>query len=181
MNMKKNIIRWYHTKDVVSRTLIVKFLKSIKIDIPTFNGRHVPQLFLDWTQQLDKYFTWYDLTELRKVKFAAMKLTGQANQYWTNLVKKWVLCGQEPYMKDELRGKYVLPNYYKYLLDIWRKISQGNKFAKEYVNKLDEFLNRYNIVGKQSDVQVFSQFCVGLRIDLEHELCKCGVTDLKVA
>jgi len=46
MNMKKNIIRWYHTKDVVSRTLIVKFLKSIKIDIPTFNGRHDPQLFL---------------------------------------------------------------------------------------------------------------------------------------
>jgi len=58
-----------------------QYLKSIEIDVQTFDGRHDPQLFLDWTQQLDKYFTWYDLTEPRKVKFAAMKLTGQPSQY----------------------------------------------------------------------------------------------------
>jgi len=62
-----------------------QYLKNIKIDVPTFDGRHDPKLFLDWTLQLDKYFTWYNLTELRKIKFTAMKLTGQANQYWTNL------------------------------------------------------------------------------------------------
>ena len=26
-----------------------QFLKSIKIDVPTFDGRHDPQVFLDWT------------------------------------------------------------------------------------------------------------------------------------
>ena len=30
---------------------------NIKIDVPTFDGRHDSQLFLDWTLQLDKYFT----------------------------------------------------------------------------------------------------------------------------
>ena len=75
-------------------------------------------------------------------------------------------------MKDELKGKYVLCHFYKHFLERWRKISQGNKSAKEYVNKFDEFLNSYNILGKQSDIQVFSQFCAGLRKDLEHELCK---------
>jgi len=30
-----------------------QFLKSIKINVPTFDGRHDPQLFIDWTQ-LDK-------------------------------------------------------------------------------------------------------------------------------
>jgi len=50
----------------------------------------------------------------------------------------------------------VPPHYYEHLLDKWRKISQGNKSVKEYVNEFDEFLNRYNILGKQSDVQVFS-------------------------
>jgi len=49
------------------------------------------------------------------------------------------------------------------------------------VTKFNEFLTRYNILGSQSDVQVFSHFCVGLRIDLEYELCKHGVTDLKRA
>ena len=80
-------------------------------------------------------------------------------------------------MKDELKGKYVPSHYYKHLLDRWRKIFQGNKSAKEYVNEFDEFLNHYNIIGKQSDIQVFSHFCARLRINLEHELYKCGVTE----
>ena len=83
------------------------------------------------------------------------------------------------YMKDELKGKYVLPYYYKHLLDRWRIISQGNKSAKEYVNEFDEFLNHYNILDRQSDVQFFSQFYIRLRIDLEHGLCKREVIDLK--
>ena len=62
------------------------------------------------------------------------------------MVKKRVLCGEEPidtwsYMKDELKGKYMLPHYYKYLPDRWCKIFLGNKSAKEYVNEFDEFLD----------------------------------------
>jgi len=57
-----------------------QYLKSIKIDVPNFNGHHDPQLCIDWTLQLDRYFTWYELTELRKVKYDAMKLSGQAGQ-----------------------------------------------------------------------------------------------------
>ena len=56
-----------------------QYLKNIKIDVPTFDERYDPQFFLDLTLQLDKYFTWYNLTELRKIKFAAMKLSGQAS------------------------------------------------------------------------------------------------------
>jgi len=67
-------------------------------------------------------------------------------------VKKRVLCGQEPidtwsYMKDELKGKYVPRHYYKHF-DRWRRITQDNKSAKEYVSEFDEFLNFYNILGR---------------------------------
>ena len=48
-------------------------------------------------------------------------------------------------------------------------------------NKFDEFLNCYNILGKQSDVQLFFQFCAGLRIDVKLELCKREITELKEA
>jgi len=58
-----------------------QYLKSIKIDVPTFDERHDSQFFLDWTLQLDRYFTWYKLTELKKVKFAIINLSGQASQY----------------------------------------------------------------------------------------------------
>jgi len=98
------------------------YLKSIRIDVDTFDGHHGPQLFLDWTQQLDKYFTWYDLSGPRKVKFVTMKLTDQASQYWTNLVNIRATHDQEPIntwliMKDELRGKYVIPSFSARLLD----------------------------------------------------------------
>ena len=58
-----------------------QFLKNIKIDGATFDRRHDPQFFLNWTHQLDKYFTWYNLTKPEKIKFTFMKLTGQASQY----------------------------------------------------------------------------------------------------
>ena len=57
-----------------------------------------------------------------KVKFAAMKLTGQASQHWTNLKIMSAICGQEPIntwhrMKDELRKKYVPPSFSACLMD----------------------------------------------------------------
>ena len=32
-----------------------QYLKSVKLDVPTFDGCHDPQFFLDWLQQLDRY------------------------------------------------------------------------------------------------------------------------------
>ena len=94
------------------------------MDVPTFDGRLDSQHFLDWIQQLDKYFTWYNFTQLRKVKFAAMKLSDQASQYWTNLEIIRAACDKKPIntwyrMKDELRGKYVPPSFSAYLMDEW--------------------------------------------------------------
>ena len=89
-----------------------KYLKSIKLDILTFDGHLDLQLFLEWLQYKDKYFTWYPLFEARKVKFIAMELTCQASQYWTNVESMRVSRHQDPIetwsaMKDKLRAKYV--------------------------------------------------------------------------
>jgi len=58
-------------------------------------------------------------------------------------------------MRDEIKGKYVPPYYYKHVLNRWHRISQGNKSAKKYVNEFEEFLNRYNSLGRHCDIQVF--------------------------
>jgi len=91
-----------------------QYLKSIKIDVPNFEGRHDPQLFIDWTLQLDRYFIWYELTESRKIKYTAMKLSGQASQYWINLENGRASRGRPPIdtwdrMKEELETNYVPP------------------------------------------------------------------------
>ena len=118
-----------------------QFLKSIKLDVPTFHGRLDPQLFLDWLQSIDKYFTWY----------VALKLTSQASQYRTNVENMWATRLQRPIdtwelMKEEPKGKYVPPSFYVHLLDKRHQFTQDNKSAKEYVAKFDEFLIRCSIL-----------------------------------
>ena len=84
-------------------------------------------------------------------------------------------------MKDELEGKCVPPYYYNHFLDKLRRITQGNKSSKIYVTEFFEFLTRYNILDIESDVQVFSQFRVGLKIDIENKLWNREITELKKA
>jgi len=60
------------------RDLDDQYLKSIKLNVLTFYSRLDPQFFLEWLWYMDKYFTWYPVTEARKVKFTVMKLIDQA-------------------------------------------------------------------------------------------------------
>jgi len=42
-------------------------------------------------------------------------------------------------MKNELKGKYVSPSFSDRLMDKLHQYTQGNKSAKKYVTKFDEF------------------------------------------
>ena len=43
-------------------------------------------------------------------------------------------------MKDKLREKYVPVSFSAWFMDEWLHYTQGNKSAKKYVAKFDEFL-----------------------------------------
>lgn len=92
-----------------------------------------------------------------------MKLTSQASQIWTNLVRLREQCRQRPIdtcpsLKDELKGKYIPPSYEAHLLDQWHRFTQGNKSAKEYIDEFDKFLIRYGTLGEERVGQVMSRF-----------------------
>jgi len=54
-----------------------RYLKNIKLDVSNFDGRLDPQYYLDWVMSLEKYFKWYEMSQERRIRFAAMKLVGQ--------------------------------------------------------------------------------------------------------
>ena len=58
-------------------------------------------------------------------------------------------------MKDKLKDKYVPASYYDHLLDNWHWFIQDTKSAKDCVAQFDEFLIRCNMLGTESDTQVF--------------------------
>ena len=47
--------------------LDAQYLKSIKIYVSNFDGRQDSQLFINWTLQLHRYFTWFELAEPKKI------------------------------------------------------------------------------------------------------------------
>ena len=80
---------------------------------------------------LHVYLGCVHLTDSRKIKFAAMKLTGQTSQYWINLENIHASRLQRPIemwdmMKDELKGKCATI-ICDCLMDKWHQYTQGNK------------------------------------------------------
>jgi len=115
-----------------------------------------------------------------------MKLSGQANQYWTNLENRRAARGRPPIdtwyrMKEELKTKYVPPLFIAHLMNNWHQYTQSNKSAKEYVRKFDEFLIRCSILHREGEVQFFSRFRASLRDDLRTELLARRVNELEAA
>jgi len=102
------------------------------------------QVFLNWLYSMDRYFTRYSLSKIKKVRIDITKLTGQASQYWVDVERNrkarfQTLTETWKYMKYDFIGKYVPSIYFDHLFDKWRRISQGNKSAKEYITEFDEF------------------------------------------
>jgi len=61
-------------------------------------------------------------------------------------------------------------------MDKWHQFIQGNKSTKEYVEKFDEFLIRFNTFNTEKQDQIISTFRAGLRKDLRAELLVRGVS-----
>ena len=132
---------------------------------------------------MDHYFDLYDISDERRVRFAKIKLVGQARQYWTNVEKLMRLRYQEAIqtwdeMKLKLQEKY-LPASYKRLLDQWQRLTQGNLPVSEYIKKFDQFLVRCG--EDESDAIVLSKFQSGLKDELRRELIIRDISNLEQA
>ena len=80
--MKKRIenhrgIHQVHTQPDLPRPLSL----STQPYAPTFNGNLDPEVYIDWKKRLDQCFEWDYMIELRKVKFAKLKLVRHTRIY----------------------------------------------------------------------------------------------------
>jgi len=95
---------------------------NIKVDVSNFDGRLNPQYYLDWVMSLERYFKWYEMSQEWRVRFAVVKLVGQAGQYWSKVERLIALRRQEPIriwdeMKAKLSQKYLPITFQDQLLD----------------------------------------------------------------
>jgi len=96
--------------------------RRIRIDAPSYDGRLDPRAFSDWLQEMDHYFEWHGMSDERCVRFAKMKLQGQAKIYWISFERSLDREGYRPIsrwadMKRRLKEKYLPASYRDQLLD----------------------------------------------------------------
>ena len=85
-------------------------------ELAYFNGHMDPQTFLNWLKDLDYFFDWYDMSNDRRVRFAKLKLEGQAKLFWADLERRIDRVGRAPIsqwdgMKKRLKEKYLSISY----------------------------------------------------------------------
>ena len=136
---------------------------------------------------LERYFKWYETSQKRWIRFASMKLVGQAGYYWSNIERLMAIGRQEPIrtweeMRAKLNQKYIPITFQDQQLNKWSRLHQENRSATEYIETFDEFLTRCSeFVDESPSVTLSRGFRFGLCENLRRELLAWGVCDLEHA
>lgn len=90
--------------------------KRVRVDVPDYHGKFEPHVFQDWLTFLENYFDWSGLSFDRQVRFAKMKLKGQARIWWHSVEERLHRLKHSPInkwdkMKLKLQEKYLPLNY----------------------------------------------------------------------
>jgi hypothetical protein len=89
--------------------------KKVRLEVLDFAGK-IDYHYVDWLASWDGYFAMYDVSDERRVKFAIIKLVGQALICWRNVGNDCQLAEQPPivmwdYMKQKIKRKYQPCDY----------------------------------------------------------------------
>lgn len=101
----------------------VKLLKSVllsnsrpKPELSTYDGSLSIDVVLDWISEMDKYFECEEVSEDRRVKFAATKLKGHAALWWDSVQNERKRLNKAPIktwsrMVAKLKGRFLPRDY----------------------------------------------------------------------
>ena len=159
--------------------------RNVSVEAPSFDGYPSPDKFLDWVEDMDKYFDFhYDWSDEKRVRYAKMKLSGKAKTYWNkqeNLLGRYgritMITWNE--MKECLKDEYVPISYRQRLLYQWEQLIQRNRLVTEYIEEFDWYLSRCNI--PEADSILISRFTSGLKDEFQEELLSQRVHTLQQA
>ncbi|KAL3566435.1 hypothetical protein D5086_031850 [Populus alba] len=99
-------------------------LDTIKLKIPSFQGKNDPEAYLEWEKKVDWIFDCHNYSEAKKVKLVVIEFTDYALIWWDQNVISRRRSGERPVvsweeMKVLMRRQFVPNHYYR---DLYLKL-----------------------------------------------------------
>ncbi|KAH9780675.1 hypothetical protein KPL71_008169 [Citrus sinensis] len=152
-------------------------LGSIKLNIPSFQGKNDPEVYLEWEKKVELVFDCHNYSEEKNVKLATVEFTDYAIIWWDQLVLSRRRNGERPIstweeMKAIMRRRFVPSHYYRELHQRLQSLTQGSKSVEDYHKEMEIIIIRANI--KEEREATMARFLHGLNqdianvVDLQH-------------
>lgn len=165
---------------------ITKQGTRVKVEVPDFKGDLNPNLFMDWIQELEKYFDMEGIEEMdpRRTKIVASRMKSHAALWWENLQNARKRQGKEkikswPKMLKRLNVKFMPADYQQRLFKEYQNLRQKELSISAFT---EEFLKLQIRTGLQKDDEhAAARYVNGLRYQLQDELALLKVNSVDEA
>ncbi|KAG2696948.1 hypothetical protein I3760_07G084100 [Carya illinoinensis] len=125
-------------------------LESIKMKIPSFQGRTDPEAYLEWEKKIELIFECHNYSEEKKVKLVVIEFTNYAIIWWDQLVtnrrrnyERSVETWGE--LKALMRWRFVPSHYYRDLYQKLQNLTQGSRSVEDYHKEMEVAMIRANV------------------------------------
>ncbi|XP_071917061.1 uncharacterized protein [Coffea arabica] len=148
-------------------------IKGVKMQLPTFQGKSDPDVYLEWEKRVELIFDCNDYTEEQQMRLAVMQFTDYAIVWWDQITTSRRRSGEYPITTwTELKGvmkKCFVPSHYH--CDLYLKLqnlTQGTKSVEDYHKEMEIAMLRADIVEDRE--ATMARFLSGLRPEIADQV-----------
>ena len=102
------------------------------MNIPPFEGRYVPDIYLTWELETEQRFTCLQYPEERRVPAAVCAFTSFACVWWSEHCRLYPIPATWAALKTSMRTRWVPPYYQRELLQKLQHLREGKNSVEEY-------------------------------------------------
>jgi hypothetical protein len=144
-------------------------LGSIKMKIPSFQGRTDPEVYLEWEKKIDLVFDCHNYSEEKKVKLAVIEFTDYAIIWWDQLVTNRRRNNERSVetwgeLKAIMRRRFVPSHFYRDLYQKLQNLTQGSRSVEDYHKEMEVAMIRANV--EEDREATMARFLSGLNRDI---------------
>src|SRR2546422_1712015 len=148
-------------------------LTSIKMRIPTFEGKNNAEEFIEWERKVEQIFECHNYSEEKKSVLAAVEFKGYATFWWDQLKAQRRGKGMRSIpgwstLKELMRSRFVPSSYTRDLYNRLARLVQGGRSVEEYHKEMEMIMARANI--EEDDDRKMARFLGGLNLSISEEL-----------